>query len=235
MPNNYFSFKQFTIQQDKCAMKVCTDSCLFGTIISHYLPNKKEVLDIGSGTGLLSLMYAQKNAATIDAIELNENAYIQSKENIASVPFANINVIHENIGSFATTKKYDLIISNPPFFKNSLKSNIEERNTAMHNDELSYSLLVAKVVEMLDSKGFFAVLIPHYAKEEFINIATASNLFVNTIFNIKQTISHSFFRTVLFFSFHESKIETMELFIKDDASQYSKEFGELLKDYYLFL
>lgn len=236
MSNNYFSFKQFTIHQDDCAMKVCTDSCLFGAIVAQYLPNRNKALDIGSGTGLLSLMYAQKNAATIDAVELDENAFIQSQQNIAATSFANtINTFHQNIINFATEKRYDLVFSNPPFFKSSLKSNDEARNLAMHNDALSYKSLIKKVVMLLDVNGFFAVLIPYYAKDEFISIANNYDLILNKSFDIKQTTTHHFFRTILFFSFAKKEIEPIEIAIKDHQNNYSEAFVDLLKDYYLFL
>lgn len=236
MANTFFEFKQFTIQQSNCAMKVCTDSCLFGAIIAEYLPNENNALDIGSGTGLLSLMYAQKNAATIDAVEIDEAAYLQSKNNILNAKFASsISIINNNILNYISNKKYQLIISNPPFFKNSLKAVKENRNIAMHNDELSYELLVKKVVELLDTNGIFAVLIPFYAKENLIEIASKNNLFNSKSIDIKQTTKHTFFRTILFFSFNKKTNQTINIAIKDENNNYTNEFSALLKDYYLFL
>lgn len=217
-------------------MKVCTDSCLFGAIVAQYLPSRNQVLDIGSGTGLLTLMYAQKNVATIDAVELDEKAFIQSQQNILSTPFANtINIFHHNIIDFNTEQQYDLIFSNPPFFKSSLKSIDEARNIAMHNDDLSYEVLIEKVKTLLHANGYFAVIIPYYAKSEFINIANNHDLFLTKSFDIKQTTTHEFFRTILFFSFAKKEIETTEIAIKNHQNNYSEAFVDLLKDYYLFL
>ena len=128
MSNSYFQFKQFIIHQDRCAMKVTTDACLFGAWVAEEDKSEKiitkNVLDIGTGTGLLSLMYAQKNSlANIDAIEIDEDAYIQAKENVAASPFAErINIIHDDIKRFTFSKKYDCIISNPPFYEKEIRS-----------------------------------------------------------------------------------------------------------------
>src|SRR6185369_1848613 len=121
MSNSYFQFKQFTIHQDRCAMKVTTDACLFGAWVAEKVKSQKSkiknLLDIGTGTGLLSLMYSQKNSnCTIDAIEINEEAYEQAKENVAASPFAEqVHVMKGDVRTFLLDKKYDLIISNPPF------------------------------------------------------------------------------------------------------------------------
>lgn len=236
MANTFFEFKQFTIHQGDCAMKVCTDSCLFGAIVSTYLSNENNVLDIGSGTGLLSLMYAQKHAVAIDAIELDKAAFLQSMANLKTAKFNySINILNENILNHTTTKKYQLIFSNPPFFKSSLKGSEYNRNLAMHNDELSYQLLVKKVIELLENNGVFAVLLPFYAKNDFVGLAEKNSLFVNRVFDIKQTTKHSFFRTILFFSFQQKSFNSECLAIKDEFNNYTTDFSSLLKDYYLFL
>src|SRR6266446_1218624 len=121
MANPYFQFKQFIINQDRCAMKATTDGCLFGGWVACEIKNEKlkikNALDVGAGTGVLSLMFAQKNPlAIIDAVEIDEDAYEQANRNIAASAFTNmINVIRGDIRSFSFTKKYDVIISNPPF------------------------------------------------------------------------------------------------------------------------
>ncbi len=127
MANSYFQFKQFTVHQDRCAMKVTTDSCLFGSWIADKIEKEDSAisncLDIGTGTGLLSLMVAQKNAGIkIEAIEIDNDASSQAKENIASSPFSeNINVIHADVKEYVLENKYDIIISNPPFYEKELK------------------------------------------------------------------------------------------------------------------
>ena len=120
MPNPYFQFKQFTVFHDRCAMKVTTDACLFGAWCAEEISQttSTQLLDIRTGTGLLSLMIAQKNSLKIDAIEIDEEAAQQASENMVLSPWKeNSNVIHEDIGAFHTGKKYDCIVSNPPFMK----------------------------------------------------------------------------------------------------------------------
>src|SRR5437868_5022622 len=140
MPNNYFQFKQFIIQQDNCAMKVCTDACLFGAYIANELQSipVNTILDIGAGTGLLSLMLAQKTTAVIDAVEIDNAAFEQAKENIAASPWKEkINTYHADISTFKTGKRYEHIISNPPFFEDDLRSNDEKKNFAKHDSSLT--------------------------------------------------------------------------------------------------
>ena len=237
MANNYFQFKQFNIQQDKCAMKVCTDACLFGAIIAKQNSQVTNWLDIGTGTGLLSLMFAQKNnAAKIDAVELDAAAAVQAVENIAASPWAaNIQVYNKDILIFATHKKYDGIFSNPPFFEDDLRSVDETKNNAKHDTSLSLVKLLQVVDNLLDLNGFFAVLLPYHRVEYFIEEAKRSGLHLNKQILVKQTIKHTFFRGILFFSRTASETEQTEIIIKDSNQQYTPEFSAALKDYYLFL
>ena len=124
MPNNYFRFKEFIIHQDKCSMKVCTDAGIFGAWVANCQLPVANCLDIGTGTGVLSLMFAQKNAnAIIDAIEIEENAFDQAKENFLISKWSDrLNIFHTDAKDFVSEKKYDLIISNPPFYENELQS-----------------------------------------------------------------------------------------------------------------
>src|SRR5450631_3963277 len=117
MPNPYFQFKHFTIRQDRCAMKVCTDACLFGAWLPAKVPATARVLDIGSGTGLLMLMLAQKNGGDIHGIELDPDAFGQLGENIAGSPWAKrLQIFEGDVRQYVSQEKYDLIITNPPFF-----------------------------------------------------------------------------------------------------------------------
>jgi tRNA1Val (adenine37-N6)-methyltransferase len=236
MSNSYFQFKHFTIHQDKCAMKVCTDSCLFGAFVANELQNKKSVLDIGSGTGLLSLMYAQKNKSEIDAVEIDENAFNQSQENILSAKFESIiKINHGSIIDFSKEATYDLIICNPPFYKNSLKGEDEIRNKALHNDELTYEILFAKAKYLLKNDGVFALLIPFSLTKKCIDIASQNELFCNKSIAIKQSTTHNYFRSILFFSAANNEIAEQSISIKENQKAYTPEFVNLLKDFYLFL
>ena len=154
-----FHFKQFSIQQDACAMKVSLDACLFGALCQ--VEHAKSVLDIGTGTGLLALMTAQRSNAHIDAIELDEKAAQQAHENVEKSPFlSHINVLHKNILQFSASHKYDVIVCNPPFFSDHLKGPNQKRNLARHNDHLSFSQLSQCLSQNLHTDGRAWILLP---------------------------------------------------------------------------
>lgn len=251
MANSYFKFKEFTIHQDKCAMKVCTDACLFGALVAGCrtcLPlgrfpaiakdgQAMECLDIGAGTGLLSLMIAQKNNnVNIDAIEIDEEAATQAKENIAASPWAErIHVINADILTFNGAKKYDCIFSNPPFFEDDLLSEDKAKNNAKHDTSLSLTELLQVIDKYLDPKGFFAVLLPYQRVDYFIEEAAKFSLYLSKKISVKQTFKHKFFRGILFFNREKTDLQLMEIIIKDPEHNYTPEFTAVLKDYYLFL
>jgi tRNA1Val (adenine37-N6)-methyltransferase len=238
MPNSFFQFKQFLIHQDRCAMKVTTDACLFGAIAANEIKKTGShvVLDIGSGTGLLSLMIAQKNNTAIDAIEIDEAAYQQAKENFAASPWVErLHAIHTNAIYFTPNKKYDAIISNPPFFENNLKSGNEKKNAAKHDTTLTLEHLIQIVDTHLTQKGIFAVLLPYHRTEEFIATAKEAALHLTKKILVKQTPAHNYFRGILFFSRTKTEPQQQELIIKDEQQHYTKDFTELLKEYYLYL
>jgi len=221
-------------------MKVCTDACLLGAWVAAKLETKEitaeNILDIGCGTGLLSLMLAQKTEANIDAVELNENAFLQAKENIAlSLWEKRIKIFNENIIDYNAKKKYDLIICNPPFFQNQLKSIDVNRNAAMHGTQLSFTVLATTVKNNLKNDGIAAILLPHNIVNEFSAIFKKEGFFVNEQLNVSHSSSHPFFRAVLLFSFIQTdKIEN-SMAIKNLNNEYSTYFKKLLEDYYLHL
>ncbi|MBL7703568.1 MAG: methyltransferase [Ferruginibacter sp.] len=238
-------------------MKVCTDACLFGALVagcSTCLPWGRfpaitgegritHCLDIGTGTGLLSLMIAQKNNNIhIDAVEIDEQAAAQAKENIAASPWAaNITVFKEDILKFdagpqdAVHKKYDCIVSNPPFFEDDLQSADNARNKAKHNTSLSLAQLLQVIEKLLNPKGFFAVLLPYHRVDYFIAEARKFGLYLSKKILVKQTFKHKFFRGILFFNRTEAEPQLMEIIIRDAENNYTPEFAAALKDYYLFL
>lgn len=172
MPNPYFNFKQFTVRHDKCAMKVGTDGVLLGTwaTVGQNIGNATpfQVLDVGTGTGLIALIVAQRNPhAHIDAMDVDEQACEQATENINKSPFRDrIKVIRQSFTNYVTEKKYDLIISNPPFFNNSLKSPDPKRNLARHNDSLPLKQLIKQALTMLTDNGRVALILPIQQAEE---------------------------------------------------------------------
>jgi tRNA1Val (adenine37-N6)-methyltransferase len=224
-------------------MKVTTDACLFGALTPIFSTSGESVhrvLDVGTGTGLLSLMYAQKNSdAFIDAIEIDEEAYEQAKENAAASPFADrINLAHGDAKTFSFTKKYDLIISNPPFYENELTSGDQRKNIAHHQSGLLLGELLTIIKTNLSSEGIFCLLLPFKRNEEIRKILWKKNLFISKIVFVKQSTKHNYFRLILEGKIkEETEAETIidEISIWNDQQEYTEEFKELLRDYYLKL
>ncbi|NDV60513.1 methyltransferase domain-containing protein [Bacteroides sp. 519] len=232
MANSYFKFKQFTVWQDKCAMKVGTDGVLLGswTDINH----AKTILDVGTGTGLIALMLAQRSTANITAIEIDKDAYSQATENIKSSPWSNrIEVIHEDLNRFYPGKKYDLIVSNPPYFIDSLKSPDDSRTVARHNQNLTYRELVCKVSELLESNGLFSMIVPTSVINHIIAEAHDFNLHPMELTNVITAPGKLPKRSLISFQFSEKNYIPKELLIEIERHKYSDEFNNLIKDFYL--
>jgi tRNA1Val (adenine37-N6)-methyltransferase len=251
MPNDYFRFKQFTVYQNKSAMKVCTDACLLGAFAvsqieeeNAFKDRKLTALDIGTGTGLLSLILAQKIDAKIDAVEMDDRAADQAKENVAASPWKDrIHVHHTTIENFANAKtacsdhvRYDIIISNPPFFVNALKSDDHQKNKAKHTTTLPFAELAGSINSLLDEDGNAFIMLPP-AEMELLEIEMSKlMLYPQQRLLVKQTPLHNFFRVITLFSKNQNDLPlSEEMTIKDIDGQYSTAFTTLLKDYYLYL
>ena len=242
MANSYFKFKQFTIHQDRCAMKVTTDSCLFGAWLAHQLTDEHQhartMLDIGTGTGLLTLMAAQKNPQLIiDCIEIDESAFIQAKENISVAGFKNeIRISHDNILNQKTGKNYDVIVSNPPFYENELKAANNQKNVAQHDAGLLLEDLLRVIKNKLNENGVFYLLIPYKRKDDIETLFRSNHLYASKKVYVSQSTKHEYFRILV-----EGKLQKQQpsiekkLTICDDPGKYSSEFIALLEDYYIYL
>lgn len=240
MPNPFFQFKQFTIHHDRCAMKVTTDACLFGAWTANEIQNSKakiqNTLEIGCGTGLLSLMMAQKNNIHIDAIEINKEATEQAKENIAvSLWGDRITVINEDILKWTTSKKYDCIVSNPPFYETELKSPKHTKNIAHHNEGLKLNELFNFIKNHLSENGVFYLLLPEKRKAELEDLLKQYHFYLHTQIEVTQTINHTPFRVMIKAGNKKQDAVAKEMAIKNNSNEYTPEFIELLKDYYLHL
>ncbi|HTQ28390.1 MAG TPA: methyltransferase [Puia sp.] len=235
MPNTYFRFKQFTIHQDQCAMKVCTDACIFGAWFAEKIPSLSTVLDIGSGTGLLMLMLAQKNKAMIDGIEIDLPTYKQLRENIARSRWkSSLQAFPGDVRHFSFPNKYDVIISNPPFFEGDLLSPKEENNLAKHSSSLKLEELIGVIGQNLDPSGFFGILLPYHRMEAFEALAGAHQFYLQEKLLLRQSDQHPYFRSILQFSRNKSGFSTSsELSITYNGEGYTNEYVELMKDYYL--
>jgi tRNA1Val (adenine37-N6)-methyltransferase len=218
-------------------MKVCTDACLFGAYAADNSPAAvSEILDIGTGTGLLSLMLAQKTHAVIDAIEINAAAAAQARENVAISPWPDrIRIFNVPLQQFKPAKQYDLIISNPPFFENDLKSPSEKKNDAKHDSGLTLQELVHALKAHLAGHGFAAILLPFHRTIQFKNMVQDAGLFVQHVMEIKQTPHHDFFRSIVFVGRFATGYSEKEMRIHEVNREYSVDFTNLLKDFYLNL
>ena len=219
-------------------MKVCTDSCLFGAWIAEKIERKEiepsKILDIGAGTGLLSLMAAQKSFALIDAVEIVENSFLQTKENFMQSQWnKRLQAFLEDIKNWASPNNYDLIISNPPFYENDLRSTNQNKNKAKHHDTLTLKELVQSIKNNLSNNGNFAVLLPFQRIDLFKSLAIENNFFLIDELLVKQTPAHSYFRGILFLGNQKIDFTSKELIIKNNEGNYTEEFNYLLKDYYL--
>ncbi len=237
MANSYFRFRQFTIHQDQCAMKVSTDACILGAWFASRLGNSKSALDVGTGTGLLMLMLAQKNNLKIDGIELDHPAFLQLRENLESSNWKNnLMALPGDARNFSFSKKYDFIISNPPFFENDLPSPSLAKNQAKHDSTLTLAELVRIIDENLESQGSFGLLVPYHRMDWLIELCYSKNFFISEKLLIRQTPGHNHFRALLHFSrIKKESVMSGELIIKDANDQYTESFTALMKDYYLHL
>ncbi|HEY0679370.1 MAG TPA: methyltransferase [Chitinophagaceae bacterium] len=237
MPNPYFQFKQFTIFHDRCAMKVCTDACILGAWFADRIKTPSAILDIGAGSGLLMMMLAQKNKSDIHGIEIDEPSFSQLTENINQSKWNELlKVYHGDVRKFLFPVKYDFIITNPPFFENDLQSEEEHLNVAKHSKQLTLEELLKVIDTNLSPEGSFGILLPHHRMEYFTELCRKAGYNLSEQLLVKQSPAHNFFRVILHFSRVPVKsVHKKELIIQDDSLKYTKEFTELLKDYYLYL
>ncbi len=239
MPNTWFQFKQFTVQQEHAAMKVCTDACLFGAWVAHHLAHTTTaatgILDIGTGTGLLSLMVAQKTQALINAVEIDAAAAQQAAANFEASPWKEQLTVHQTaIQQFNNTHPYNFILSNPPFFENDLKSADNKRNLALHSEALSLENLLQEIQNRLTPGGRFAILLPRHRSNYFESLCNTKGFYTVENISVRQTPNHTPFRSMLLFATTEQATIQQEIIIKENNA-YTAAFTALLKDYYLFL
>jgi tRNA1Val (adenine37-N6)-methyltransferase len=241
MPNPYFRFKQFTVYHDRCAMKVTTDSCFFGAWAAEEIQKAKgkikNVLDIGAGSGLLSLMVAQRNEVQIDAVEIDKEASSQAQENIFSSPWHDrITVHNDNILLFQSEKKFNAIICNPPFYENELASGNAGKNIAHHSEELALSQVVQLISKHLGENGLFFLLYPFKRSEKTIQLIHQNGLYPLQSVVLKQSVNHQPFRMMTMGTNKKAfPSPAITISIWDENSQYTESFVNLLKDYYLHL
>ena len=231
-----FKFKQFTIHQDRCAMKVGTDGVLLGAWTS--LENHpKNILDVGAGTGLLALQMAQRSQAeTIDAIELDANAYEQCVENFeASVWADRLFCYHASFQEFVEEmdESYDLILSNPPFYTENVSSGDPSRDNARQNETLPFPVLIEGVRSLLSETGEFALIIPKTEEKNVMDLAKEKGLFPNSILGVRGNPTAPIKRSLIQFSFSEKEVSRKELIIETERHTYTEAYSALTKTFYL--
>jgi tRNA1Val (adenine37-N6)-methyltransferase len=220
-------------------MKVTTDACLFGAWSAEEINNSNlencSLLDIGTGTGLLSLMVAQKNDCLIDAVEIDKSATQQAAENIEASPWKEKIQVYQKDILEHRAKQYSVIVSNPPFYENELQSINEKKNEAHHDAGLKFTELFPYLKKHLSTDGHFYLLLPYKRIDEAEQLLRKENLFIKKKIIVSTSHNHKPFRVMIKGSQHETTKEEMNLYINTTEQQYSKEFVQLLKDYYLYL
>ena len=238
MPNTYFQFKQFRINQERSGMKVTTDACLFGALIADSIrksekPNR--ILDIGTGTGLLALMVAQvAQNSQIDAVDMNKHSHFEALDNFNNSPWKEqLSSSHTYIQKFFSPSTYDIIISNPPFFGKNLKSKHNLKNQAIHNDHLSMDELSENIARLLAENGVAWILYPEWEMKAFIKWMEKKDLHLSHEILVRNKAGAPVFRIIGKFSREKNAAEKGELIIRKPDGNYDEEFSRLLEDYYL--
>lgn len=231
--NNYFTFKQFTVIQEYSAMKVGVDGVLLGAWTN---PGTAEnILDAGTGTGLLALMLAQKSNARITALEIDEFAAKEALQNVKSSPWSGqIEIIHDSLQHYAaeTTTRFGLIVSNPPYFQNSSRPGDERRKKARHNDELPLADLAACSKNLLRENGILSVILPDDVAPEFIRLAGNINLFLTRTTWVRHNPDRPYHRRLLEFSNQQKPLDETYLTIQVE-NVFTEEYKKITGDYYL--
>lgn len=235
--NTFFQFKKFTVYQDKSAMKVCTDACIFGAV--SMFPSAETILDIGTGTGLLSFMLAQRYPTSqITALEIDENAVQQARENSAESPFAKrITILQTPVQDYYTdgSALFSGIICNPPFYENALKSTNNQKNVAHHHTMLTFNELVDAVHRLLEPKGVCWILLPPTEMEKLSRIFTKKSFFKTKSISISHQPGKPIIREICCFERNnrDISIEIEQLSIFETDGAYTSRIKDVLKEFYL--
>ncbi|TDT46761.1 tRNA1Val (adenine37-N6)-methyltransferase [Maribacter spongiicola] len=231
-----FKFKQFSVNQDRCAMKIGTDGVLLGAWAN--VENKPEsILDIGAGTGVVSLMLAQRCFAEVmDAIEIDADTYEQCVENFELSPWGDrLYCYHAGLDEFVDEieDQYELIVCNPPFYAETVTSGNLQRDQARQNEFLPFNELLDGVSKLLTENGQFATIIPFKEKEAFVHMAADLGLFPKECLHVKGNPSAEIKRVLLAFARVEQECNTTELVIETDRHVYTADYVDLTKAFYL--
>jgi len=235
MHNNFFRFKQFTVFHDRCAMKVGTDAVLLGAWTNTELAEK--ILDVGTGSGIIAIMLAQRSEASIEAIEIDGAACEQAVSNADQSPWKHrIKIHHVSLQDFSAVSKnkFDLIVSNPPYFIDSLKSPEKSKNAARHNVTLSHEEFIENSLKLLSDKGRLSVVLPFTGAHEFLAKASKYGLFCNRKTNVKSNPHSSVKRILMEYSrIPEPYTENLLIIGTGQPESYTEDYKALTKEFYL--
>ncbi|WP_316809844.1 tRNA1(Val) (adenine(37)-N6)-methyltransferase [Pedobacter heparinus] len=228
-----FKFKQFEIDQTGCAMRINTDGVLLGAVALK--PAATKILDIGTGTGVIALMLAQRfPEAKIDAVEIDEQAAFIATKNALNAPFSErIKVIHSAIEDYSTGERYDLIVSNPPYFVNDLKNPEHRKGIARHTDAVFFELLLRRIAGMLSSDGRFWFILPVKQAINVIDQAGAYGLKASVVLHIHSDESKPEIRQIVCLDYSMQPSHHQNLYIYAALGVYTNAYKLLLKDFFL--
>jgi len=233
MGNSWFQFQQFRVQQDRCAMKISTDAVLLGALAETV--SSATILDVGTGTGVISLMLAQRfQEARITAVELDEDAADQAAENFRESPFsARLSVVKLRFQDLPEDQLFDLIVSNPPYFPEHLKSKDAKRNQALHTDDLSFEELIQKAVKLLKKDGQLWVILPPRQMRDFSEFASEWGLFPKCIVQVRDNPAKPIIREIVGFTCIKGEPDQKEITLKKVQGFFSDEYSSLISGFLL--
>lgn len=232
MSNSFFHFKQFSIYSQEKGLRVTTDSCLLGAIANH--KNPEYILDIGTGTGVITLLMAQRfNEARIDAIEIDKTIAQQALNNISESKFKDrINLIEGDYLQYKPNQLYDLIVCNPPYFKKYLQKLASEKNNAIHNNQLDHEALLKKVSNDLTESGCLYIILPIYEANLLIKNALNTDWYIKEVYTIFNR-PDKLYRKIVGLVKYSTETSDKKLLLKKDDNSNSVEFQQLMHDFYL--
>lgn len=238
MPKPDFEFKQFSIHHDKCAMKVNTDGIILGAWVD--LTQCHRILDVGTGTGLIALMVAQRNAHSpshITAVEIDHDAAQQAQENVAASPWPKtVEVIHGDVMQWRTSQRFDHLISNPPYFANALINPSQQKTTARHQNSLTLPQLLTKAHELTTDKGKLSLILPAEIMVKLLQISHDYGWFKKRVLNIKHNKDRQILRMCVEFtklSQENGRMEEKLLPIRNEDNSYTHDYKRLCREFYL--
>ncbi len=230
---NIFRFKQFEVDQSGCAMRINTDGVLLGTMVKH--PDPQRILDIGTGTGVIALMLAQRfPKAKVHAVEIDEQASITADKNFQNSVFSSqLSVHHIAIEQYHHSTQFDLIVSNPPFFVNDLKNTEKKKEVARHASDTFFNDLIEKVAALLSPAGCFWVVLPVKQAGELAEKAKLKGLFLTHLVKLHSDAAKPEFRRIICLAREKSDLVEEDFMIYESEKKYTKAYELLLKDFFL--